>query len=121
MTFFSSSSIERDGRAEHHLVARQRRRIDDHRAAQTVLEVGDGRLDLALALLGRMIFGIFAQVAVRARDLDRLDDRRALARLRRRFNSSSSLRWPSASIGTLSALAIRQNPFLETLPGARPV
>ena len=72
--------MQGDGRAEHDLVARQGRRIDHHRAAQLVLDVGDHRLDLALALLGRMIFGVLGEVAVRARFLDRLDDRRTLDR-----------------------------------------
>jgi hypothetical protein len=49
--------------------------IDHQRAAQPVLDVGDGRLDLALPLLGGMIFGILRQVAVGARFLDRVDDR----------------------------------------------
>ena len=33
---------------------------------------------MALALLGGMIFGILGKVAMRARFLDRVDDRRAL-------------------------------------------
>jgi hypothetical protein len=38
------------------------------------------RLDLALALLGRVIFGIFRQIAVGAGFLDRVDDLRPLDR-----------------------------------------
>src|SRR3546814_4437776 len=45
------------------------------RARQAVLDVGDHRLDLALPLLGGMIFGIFRQVAMRARFLARFHDR----------------------------------------------
>ena len=59
------------------------------------------RLDLALALLGGMIFGIFAKIAMGARVLDRLDDLGPLD-VFSRFTSSVSWRWPSASIGTLS-------------------
>src|SRR3546814_6307234 len=46
-----------DGRAEHHLVAAEHRRIDHLRARQAVLDVGDHRLDLALPLLGGMKIG----------------------------------------------------------------
>src|SRR3569623_798586 len=67
-----------DGRAEHALVARQLGRVDDQRAAELVLDIGDRRLDLALALLGGEIFGVFRQVAMGARFLDRIDDQRTL-------------------------------------------
>ncbi len=43
--------------------------------------IGDLRLDLALALLGGVIFGILGEIAMGARFLDRVDDRRALDRL----------------------------------------
>src|SRR3569623_3421612 len=66
------------GRAEHDLVARQLGRVDDQRAAQFVLDIGDRRLDLALALFRRVILGVLRQVAMRARFLDRIDDLRAL-------------------------------------------
>ena len=66
------------GAAKDHLVARQRRRIDDDGARQLVFELDDFRLDLALALLGRMIFGVFGQITMRARNLDLLDDFRPL-------------------------------------------
>ena len=69
---------QRHGRAEHHLVARQGGRIDHQRTRQSVLKVGEHCLDLALAFLGRMIFGVFAQIAMRARFLDRIDDPRPL-------------------------------------------
>ena len=67
-----------DGGAEHHLVAGKALGIDHHRPAEAVLDLGDLRLDLALALLGGMIFGILGKVAVRARFFDRVDDRRPL-------------------------------------------
>src|SRR3569623_1042216 len=70
--------LQRDGRAEHHLVARQVLGIDDLGATQFVLDVGDRRLYLALTLLGGMVFGVFRQIAMRARFLDRLDDLGAL-------------------------------------------
>ena len=38
------------------------------------------RLDLALPLLGGMIFGVFRKIAMRARFLDRIDDLRPLLR-----------------------------------------
>ena len=63
------------------LSPRQRRGIDHHRPAEPVLDIGDLRLDLALALLGGMIFGILGKVAMAARFLDRVDDRRPLDRL----------------------------------------
>ena len=110
---------QRDGRAEHDLVARQRGRIDHHRSAEAVLEVGDHRLDLALALLRRMIFGVLAEIAVRARFLDRLDDRRTL-QAQPLAARSSSWRWPSASIGTFSTVAIVKNPFSKSCPGVPP-
>src|SRR3546814_9412915 len=66
---------EGDGRAEHDAVARQRRRVDDLRARQAILEVADGRLDLTLTFLGGVIFGIFREVAVGARFLDRKSTR----------------------------------------------
>ncbi len=67
-----------DGRAEHDLVARQRRRIDDDGAGELVLELHHLRLDMALALLGGMVFGVLRQVAVGARGLDILDVLRPL-------------------------------------------
>src|SRR3546814_9250761 len=54
---------ERDGRAEHDAVARQRRRIDHLRARKLVLQVADRRFDLALTFLRGVIFGIFRKVA----------------------------------------------------------
>ena len=53
---------------------------------------------------------------MRARLLDRLDDRRALV-VFSRLSSSVSLRWPSASIGTFSALAIVKTLFSKPCPG----
>src|SRR3569623_408093 len=64
--------LQRDGRAEHHLVARQVLGVDDLGAAQLVLDVGDRRLYLALPLLGGMVLGGFRQLAMRERFLDRL-------------------------------------------------
>ena len=69
---------QRDGRAEHDAVARQRRRIDDLRARQPVLQIADRGFDLSLPFLGGVIFGIFRKVAMRARFLDRIDDEGAL-------------------------------------------
>src|SRR4029079_792635 len=54
---------QRHRRPENDLVARQGRRVDDHRPPELVLEVGDGRLDLALPLLGGVVFGILRQIA----------------------------------------------------------
>ena len=65
---------QRHGRPEHDPVTRKRGRIDNLGPANLVLNIGDRHFDLALPLLGRMIFGIFGQVAMRARLLDRLDD-----------------------------------------------
>jgi hypothetical protein len=48
-------------------------RVDHQRAAELVLDVGDHRLDLALAFLGRVIFRILRKVAMRARFLDGVD------------------------------------------------
>ena len=73
------------GRPEHDLVAGQGRRVDDDGAAELVLDVGDGRLDLALPLLGGVIFGILAEVAMGAGILDRLDDLGALDQMNSTF------------------------------------
>ena len=69
---------QRHRRAEYDLVARQRQRIDDLRTADLVLDIANGRLDLALTFLGGMIFGVFRQIAVRTRFFDCFDNRRAL-------------------------------------------
>ena len=61
-------------RAEHSLVTGQGFRIDDLGAGQLVLEIANRRFDLALAFLGRVIFGIFRQIAVGTRGFDRVDD-----------------------------------------------
>src|SRR5436190_22261530 len=53
-----------DRRAEADLVPGRGRRIDYHRAAQAVLEIGDRRLDVALPLFRRVIFGILREIAV---------------------------------------------------------
>src|SRR3546814_12475091 len=39
-------------------------------------DIGDRRLNLALAFLGGVIFGVFRKIAMRARFLDRIDDLR---------------------------------------------
>jgi len=66
-----------DRGAEHHAVAAQHGRIDHLRAGEPVLDVHDLRLDVALTLLGGMVFGILGEVAVGARLLDILDHLRA--------------------------------------------
>ena len=48
--------------------------LEDRLSRAMVIDVGDHRLDLALALLRGMIFRIFRKIAVRTRILDRLDD-----------------------------------------------
>jgi thymidine kinase len=63
---------------EHHLFARQGRRVDHHRPAQAVLQVGNRRFDLPLTLFRSVIFRILAEVAVGARFLDGFDDGRPL-------------------------------------------
>ena len=70
--------LERDRAAEHHRVALQLGDVDDLGARQLVLELGDAALVQALRLLGRMVFGVLGQVAMRARLGDRLDDAWAL-------------------------------------------
>src|SRR5690606_37794616 len=70
-----------DGGAEFHLIAGQLGHVDDLGAADLVLDLGDLALDPALALLGRVILGVFGQVAVGARFGDRGDHRGALHRL----------------------------------------
>ena len=61
---------------EHDPVTRKRLRIDNLGAAYAVFQLGDLRLDLTLAFLGGMIFGIFRQVAMGARLLDGVHDPR---------------------------------------------
>jgi hypothetical protein len=67
--------------AEFYGVAGQFGRVDDVGAGQLVLKVGDAGLVQALLLLGGVVFGVFRQVAVRARLGNRLDDAGALAAL----------------------------------------
>src|SRR3546814_11881899 len=74
---WSSDVCSSDLRAEHDLVAAKHRRVDHLGARQAVLDIGDHCLDLALPLLGGMVFGIFRQIAVSPSLLDRLDDRRS--------------------------------------------
>ncbi len=52
--------------------------VDHLGALEHVLQFDDAALVMGLGFLGRMIFGVFRQVAVRARLRDRLDDARAL-------------------------------------------
>jgi hypothetical protein len=94
---------------EHHLVARQRRRVDHQRARQPVVNVADHRFDLALALLGGVIFGILAQIAVGACFLDRIDDLGPLELEPLQLLGQMTVAF--ASIGTLS-LAILYLPLL---------
>ena len=70
-----------DRRAEHHAAVRfDGGRIDDLRAGQLRLDLGNAALDKALLFLGRVVFGVFRQIALRARFRDRIDDRRTLNR-----------------------------------------
>ena len=68
----------RHGRAEHHGRARELGHVDHLGARELVLELGDAPLVMALRLLGGMVLGVFAEIAVGARLRDRLDDARAL-------------------------------------------
>ncbi len=88
-------------------------RIDDLRAAHLVLEVGDLRLDLALAFLGGVVFGVLRQIAVRARFLDRFDDLGTLARAALSARRSAFHSLPPASAPS------RYSPFLFILRAAR--
>ena len=64
-----------------------------------------------------MIFGIFAEVAVRrATSIASMIAGRSMLS---RFSSSVSLRWPSASIGTFSALAIVETLIRDPVPARR--
>ena len=56
------------------LLARQLADVDHLGAAKFVLDLGDPALNEALPLAGRLVFGVFRQVAVAARFLDRPDD-----------------------------------------------
>ena len=76
--FFRVLVDHSDGGAELDLIARQFRHVDDLGAADLVLDLGDLAFDPALPLLGGMVFGIFRQIAVRARFLDRVNDLRPL-------------------------------------------
>src|SRR3990172_7667651 len=55
---------ERDGGAEHHLVALELGGIDNLGAAELVLEVGHARLGDALLLLGGVVLGVLGEIAV---------------------------------------------------------
>src|SRR5687768_8450501 len=61
---------ERHDRTEAHAVARQLGRIDHLGARELVFDVLDPRFDQALALLGGVVLGVFAEVAVFARHAD---------------------------------------------------
>ena len=69
---------QRHRRAELDRRAGQLGDVDHLGALQHVLELDDAALVVRLRLLGRMIFGVFREVAVGARLGDRLDDARAL-------------------------------------------
>ncbi len=51
--------------------------VDDFGIRQAVLDVVDAAFDEALLLARRVVFGVLAQIAVRTRLRDRLDDVRA--------------------------------------------
>src|SRR5262249_19815890 len=57
-------------RPEHHLVTRQLRDVDHLGARDPVVQAEDPALDVRLLLLGRVVLGVLAQVAVGAGDLD---------------------------------------------------
>src|SRR3546814_1720735 len=88
------------------------------RARQAVLDVGDHRLDLALPLLGGMIFGIFRQVAMRARFLDRFHDRGTF----NRPQTMKLLRQPSVALSEHWHLFDRShlNPFVRNRQNCPP-
>ena len=54
------------------------RRVDHVRVGELGLDVADACLDEALALLGRVIFRVFRDIAVQSRLADRAHDRRPL-------------------------------------------
>src|SRR6185503_16356433 len=59
-----------DRRAEADARSAECRRVDDLGARKLVLDVLDASLEQTLALLGGVILGVFAEVAVLARDPD---------------------------------------------------
>ena len=61
-------------------LARELARVDDLGQRELVLDVLDAALDERLLVARRVVLGVLAEVAVLARDRDRLDDRRALRR-----------------------------------------
>src|SRR4051812_44913150 len=64
--------LERDGGAQPHLVPRDLVEVHEAQRAQPAMELADPGLQEALALLGRLVLGVLAQVAVLARALDLL-------------------------------------------------
>ena len=88
-----------DMRAELHVVAGQRRRVDHLDRGDDLLEFGDAALDEGLAFARGVVFGVFRQVAMRARLGDRADDRRALLATSACRSSSSNRCRPGAVIG----------------------
>ncbi|CAE6772464.1 hypothetical protein NSPZN2_40355 [Nitrospira defluvii] len=66
------------GGAEHHSLTRTAGDVDDPAVGQLALQLGQSSLNEALAFLRRIVFGVFAQVAVCAGFRDGLDDPRSL-------------------------------------------
>jgi hypothetical protein len=63
-----------DSGAEHHAARRrQAGHVDDLRVRQLGLDIANPRFHQALLFLGRVILGVFLEVAVRPRGRDRFD------------------------------------------------
>src|SRR5262249_23580577 len=67
-----------DGGPEDHLVAGELGRVDHVGERELGLDLADARLGQALLLLGGVVVGVLAEVAVAARLFDQLRDARAL-------------------------------------------
>ncbi len=91
-----------DRRAEHDAAVRlDGGRIDDLRGGQLRFDLGDAAFDEALLFLGRVVLGVFRQVALRARFRDRIDRPRDARPIFRRCNSSRSISAPRLVNGTV--------------------
>ncbi len=68
--FFFGAVVDLDGRAESHAVVGNVVHIDHGQVGEPLAELADARLDELLALLGHVVFGVFAEVAERGGLLD---------------------------------------------------